>query len=112
MKRNLIIEQYEFGTIEGINDEALLKAINKAQSRFFTKQDGFLYAEVLKEGDKWIKLTYWNSRDEAMGAQKAFLDHSSCLPFVQMISPGNVKILYLERILRYKSKAFGERRFS
>jgi len=110
MKRKLIIEQYEFGTIEGINDEVLLKAINKAQSRFFTNQDGFLYAEILKGGNKWIKLSYWNSQEEAVQAQKAFLDHSSCLPFVQMISPGNTKILYLERILRYGNIAFRERR--
>jgi len=110
MRRNLVIELHELRVIEGITEEALLKAINKAQLRFFTQQDGFLYAEILKKDDKWMKLTYWNSSEEAMKAQKAFLDHSSCLPFIQMISPSNVKVLYLERILRYKSKDFFERR--
>lgn len=110
MRKNLTIEQYEFGTIDGIDEEALLKAINKAQSRFFTKQEGFLYAEILKGDNKWIKVTYWNSPEEAKQAQKAFLDHSSCIPFIQMVSPSSIRTLYLERILRYKSQSFFERR--
>lgn len=110
MRKSLIIEQYEFGTIDGIAEEALLKAVNKAQARFFTKQEGFLHAEILRGNDKWVKVTYWNSIEEAKCAQKAFLDHSSSLPFIQMVSPSSERILYLERILRYRNQVFLERR--
>ena len=103
MKKSLVIELYEFSPIEGIDEESLLKAIQKAQSRFFRKQDGFISAELLRTQDKWINISYWNTKEEAEQAQKDFLDHSSHLPFVQMVSPISERRIYLKRIMRYKS---------
>ena len=102
MKKSLTIELYEFSQIEGIDDESLLKAIYKAQSRFFKKQEGFINGVLLKAEDKWVNISYWNSMEEAKQAHKLFLDHSSCLPFIQMISPSTEKITYLQRIMSFK----------
>jgi len=103
MKRDLIIEIYEFNPIGGIEEEPLMKAINKAQSRFFRKQPGFLKGEILKTSDnKWISISYWNSPKEAQTAKDIFLNHSTSLPFVQMISPSSERRVYLERIFSYK----------
>lgn len=102
MRKSLVVELYEFSPIEGIDEESLLKAVYKAQSRFFKKQNGFINGELLRTQDKWINISYWNSKEEAEQAHKDFLDHSSSLPFVQMISPVTMKITYFERILRFK----------
>lgn len=105
MKRDLIIEIYEFGSIEGIEEGPLMRAVNKAQSRFFRKQPGFLKGEILRTSDnKWISLSYWNSLEEAQTAKDIFLNDSACLPFVQMISPSSERRVYLQRIFSYKKR--------
>lgn len=103
MKRNLTIELYEFTPIEGIGEEALLRAIRKTQSRFFQKQPGFIKGQVLRSGDKWISINQWNSVIEAKKALEVFLNHSACLPFVQMISPSSERRIFLERVISYNS---------
>lgn len=104
MKKNLIIEVYEFDPIEGIEEEPLMRAVNKTQSRFFRKQPGFLKGEVLRTSDnKWISINYWNSLEEAQIAKDIFLNHSASLPFVQMISPSSERRVYLQRIFSYKN---------
>lgn len=81
MRSGLTVELFEFTVIEGISEESLLKAIHRAQSRFFKKQKGFIRGEVLRKSDQWIKITYWHSKEEAEKAYKEFLNHTSSLPF-------------------------------
>lgn len=102
MIRNPIIEFYEFSPIEGISEEALLKAINKMFMRFFKKQRGFIKGEVLRIDDNWVSIAYWNDLEEAKVAAENFLNHSSRLPFIQMISPSSERRIYLKRMLSYK----------
>lgn len=97
MKKNTAIEFYEFSPIEGISDEALLKAVKKAQYSFFRKQKGFIKCEILKSDKNWISISYWNDVEEARKALDEFLNHSSCLPFVQMISPSSERRLYMHK---------------
>ena len=105
MRKNIAIEFYEFSPIEGISDEALLRAVKKAQYSFFRKQKGFISCEILKSGKNWISISYWNDVEEARKALDEFLNHSSCLPFVQMISPSSERRLYMRRELSSKIKS-------
>lgn len=103
MKKNLVIELYRFSLIDGITEESFLKAIHKAQTRFFKKQKGFIFSELLRSDTQWVNVSYWKSLEEAKQARIRFLEHSSCLPFVQMVSPISEKISYFDRVLRYTS---------
>lgn len=105
MKKNTTIELYEFSPIEGISDEALLKAVKKAQYSFFRKQKGFISCEILKSGRNWISVSYWSDVEEARKALDKFLNHSSCLPFVQMICPSSERRLYMQRELSSKTQS-------
>lgn len=102
MNKKSTIEFYEFSPIEGISDEALLKAVKKAQYSFFRKQKGFISCEILKSGKNWVSISYWDDVDEARSALDKFLNHSSCLPFVQMVSPSSERRLYMHRELSSK----------
>lgn len=99
MKKNQIVEVYEFNLIEGISDEALLKAVKKAETQFFRKQKGFIRCEILKSGKNWINISYWKNTKEAKEALCHFLNHTSCFPFVQMISPSSERRLYMKTVL-------------
>ena len=98
----MAIEFYEFSPIEGISDEALLKAVKKAQYSFFRKQGGFIRCEILKSEKNWISISYWNDIQVARKALNEFLNHSSCLPFVQMVSPSSERRLYMRREMSSK----------
>lgn len=102
MNKNMAIEFYEFSPIEGITDEALLKAVKKAQYAFFRKQDGFIRCEILKSGKNWVSISYWKDVEIARNALNHFLNHSSSLPFVQMISPSSERRLYMRRKMSSK----------
>lgn len=102
MRSKTAIEFYEFSPIEGISDEALLKAVKKAQYTFFRKQDGFIRCEILKSGRNWVSISYWKDVEIAREALNQFLNHSSCLPFVQMISPSSERRLYMRRKMSSK----------
>jgi len=102
MRKKLAIEFYEFTPIEGISDEALLKAVKKAQYGFFRKQDGFIQCEILKSGKNWVSISYWKDVEIARKALDQFLNHSSSLPFVQMISPSSERRLYMRQKMSSK----------
>lgn len=105
MRKNTAVEFYEFSPIEGISDEALLKAVKKAQYSFFRKQKGFISCEILKSDKNWISISYWSDVKEARKALNEFLNHSSCLPFVQMVSPSSERRLYMRREMSSASKS-------
>jgi hypothetical protein len=97
MKKNMAIEFYEFSPIEGISNEALLKAVSRAQSTFFRKQKGFIKSEILRAEKNWISISYWSDVQLARQALDEFLNNSSCLPFVQMVSPSSERRLYMRK---------------
>ncbi len=103
MKKNTIVEVHEFNPIQGISDEALLKAVRKAQYSFFRKQKGFIECRILKTKATWLKITYWDDISNAELANQEFLHHSSCLPFVQMISPLSERRLFMSQ--QFSTKA-------
>jgi len=102
MRAKPAIEFYEFSPIEGISDEALLNAVKKAQYSFFRKQKGFIRCEILKSDKNWISISYWNGVEEARKALDEFLNHSSCLPFAQIVAPSSERRLYMHRELSSK----------
>ncbi len=102
MKKKMTIEFYEFSPIEGISNEALLKAVRRAQSTFFRKQKGFIRCEIFRSDNNWISISYWNDEDEARKSLNLFLNHSSCLPFIQMVSPRTERRLYMRKEMSSK----------
>lgn len=105
MNKKMAVEFYEFSPIEGISNEALLKAVRKAQSTFFRKQKGFIRCEILKADKNWISISYWSDVELARKALDQFLNNSSCLPFVQMISPSSERRLYMRKEMSSKSSS-------
>ncbi len=91
-----IVQLTEFSLIEGIDDSSFLKASTKVQIRFLKKQKGFVSNQLLKtDGNQWVGITHWNTKDEAQDATKAFLIHPSSYPYVLMISPNTIRECYL-----------------
>ena len=99
MKKKIAIEFYEFSPIDGITNEALLKAVKKAQYSFFRKQKGFINCEVLRSDKNWVSISYWDGVEEARTALDQFLNHSSSLPFIQMISPSSERRQYMHKAM-------------
>jgi len=105
MRKKAVVELHEFTPILGITDEALLKALRKAEIHFFRKQSGFIRCEILQDKQIWIALSYWDCREEACQALADFRNSSCFFPLVQMISPVQRR-LYMKRELLTKGTSY------
>jgi hypothetical protein len=99
MRKNAVVELHEFSPLEGISDDALLKAIRKAETRFFRRQPCFIRCEILRFDNDWISLSYWRSKEEAQQTLANFPNHPSYFPLILMIAPTTERRLYMEIIL-------------
>ena len=99
MTKNYIVELTELRLLEGVDETSFLKAVQKAYYNFFRKQKGFISRNLLKaEGNMWVDIMCWKSREEAKKAADEFPDHASYFPFIQMVSPIGLQITQLEPV--------------
>ena len=81
----LTLELAQYKIKDGVDEESLLKA-SEGIMEDVRKASGFVCRDLVKgTNGLWIDVVYWNSLSEAQDFAKKFMEHPSCLKYIQMI---------------------------
>ena len=99
--KNLIVEISQFQLISGVRDEEFLKEAEAAEATFFEKQGGYIGSELLKDkGNRWVKVTNWNSMQDVRKAAKVMLNSPVAQSLMQKIDSSNTLCNFYEKVLQ------------
>ena len=97
--KNLIVEISQFKLASGVSDEEFLKEAEAAQATFFEMQGGYIGSELLKgKGNRWVKVTNWNSMEDVRKAAKVMLNSPIAQSFIQKIDSSSILCNFYEKV--------------
>ncbi len=97
--KNLIVEISQFKLDSGVSDEEFLKEAEAAEATFFKKQGGYIGSEFLKdEGNRWVKVTNWNSMEDVRKAGEVMLNSPVAQSFMQKIDSSSILCNFYEKV--------------
>ncbi len=97
--KNLIVEISQFKLVSGVSDEEFLKQAEAAEATFFEKQGGYISSELLKDkGDRWVKVTNWNSMEDVRKVAKVMLNSPVAQSFIQKIDSSSIVCNFYEKV--------------
>ncbi len=106
--KNLIVEISQFKLVSGVSDEQFLKEAEAAEATFFEKQGGYIGSEFLKdEGNRWVKVTNWNSMEDVRKAAKVMLNSPVAQSFMQKIDSSSILCNFYEKVPLSKNVKVG-----
>ncbi len=74
----IVVEWAPFIKINGVNDEALIKAADIVNSSFLVKQKGFISRELVKKSSaEYADIIHWKTKTDAIAAGGKV---NSCIP--------------------------------
>ncbi|MBX7146836.1 MAG: hypothetical protein K1X44_05965 [Alphaproteobacteria bacterium] len=83
---NIIVEWAPFVLKTNIDEQKFLIASDIMQQQFLSKQKGFIRRDLLKEEQGYYAdLVYWQSKNDAEEAVKAFKQNISCLNYLEFM---------------------------
>ena len=101
-----IVEWVPFQLTDGVTEDELLSASRALQDEFLAKQPGFVRHELLRSGEEWADVVYWESREAAERAVQQAAESSVCHRYFQLMhgtnhtNPG-AGVRYYERRVSY-----------
>ena len=82
-----------------MSDEEFLKEAEAAEATFFEKQGGYIGSELLKDkGNRWVKVTNWNSMEDVRKAAQATLNSPAAQSLVQKIDSSSILCNFYEKV--------------
>ena len=97
--KNLIVEISQFNLVSGVSDEEFLKEAEAAEAAFFEKQGGYIGSELLKDkGNRWAKVTNWNSMEDVRIAAKVMLNSPVAQVLMQKIDSSSILCDFYEKV--------------
>lgn len=100
-----VLERVRFKTIPGTNEAAFLKAA-EATSTWAKQQPGFMYRTLVKDGDHWEDLVYWDNEANAKAAGEAFMSAPENAGLGAMIAPDTVVMSHLPQMHEAYAKGY------
>jgi heme-degrading monooxygenase HmoA len=94
MKSKTVVEFVSFQVRAGVTDEAFLKANADAQA-FLGRMVGFQRRELFRDGDGWVDIVHWDSREAALAAAEKFPTATEFQVLMSMFDPESVKMRHL-----------------
>ncbi len=91
------LEKVTFRTIPDADENMFLEEATKV-SAWAASQPGFQYRTLVKEGDGWIDLVFWNSEDAAKAAGQAFMSAQETQSFAKLIDINSVSMVHLPQL--------------
>lgn len=92
-----VLERVRFQTLPNTDEAAFLKAV-ESTSAWAKKQPGFMYRTLVKDGDHWEDLVYWDNAANAKAAGEAFMGASENADLASMIAPDTVVMSHLPQM--------------
>ena len=97
--KNLIVEISKFKLVSGVSDDEFLKEAEAAEATFFEKQGGYIGSELLKDkGNRWVKVTNWNSMEDVRKAAKVMLNSPVAQSLMQKIDSSSILCNFYEKV--------------
>ncbi len=97
--KNLIVEISQFKLVSGESNEEFLKQAESAEATFFEKQGCYIGSELLKDkGNRWVKVTNWNSMEDVRKAAKVMLNSPVAQSFMQKIDSSSIVCNFYEKV--------------
>ena len=101
MAKTGVVEITEFKALKVISESSFLEVSDAVQKNFLSKQKGYQKRSLLKGDGVWTDIVYWDSRESADAAAKAFMTQPDCRKFGAMIDQASLKSRIAEEIRRY-----------
>lgn len=92
-----VLERVRFKTLPDTDEAAFLKAV-ASTSDWAKQQPGFMYRTLVKDGDHWEDLVYWDSEANAKAASEAFMAAPENAALGAMIAPDTVVMSHLPQM--------------
>jgi hypothetical protein len=91
------LELVLFSLKGGVTRDQFL-ATDEAASRWMREQPGFISHQVSQatDGERWIEVAWWESREQAEAAAEAALSSDSCAPMFALIDMESALMLHGE----------------
>ncbi len=99
--KNLIVEITQFKLVSGVSEEEFLKEAEAAaaEATFFEKLGGYIGSELLKDkGNRWVKVTNWNSMEDVRKAAKVMLNSSVAQSYMKKIDSSSILCNFYEKV--------------
>ncbi|WP_052245224.1 hypothetical protein [Halocynthiibacter namhaensis] len=93
-----VLERVRFKTLPNTDEAAFLEAA-QASFAWVKTQPGFMYRTLVKDGDHWEDLVYWDGQASAQAGGAAFMASAENAAYGAMISPGTVVMAHLPQML-------------
>ena len=82
-----------------MSEEEFLKEAEAAEATFFEKQGGYIGSELLKDkGNRWVKVTNWNSMEDVRKAAKVMLNSSVAQSYMKKIDSSSILCNFYEKV--------------
>jgi hypothetical protein len=92
-----VLELVVFGLNEGVSRERFLATTDEV-SQWISRRPGFISRELSydEDGDRWIEVVWWRSREEAHAAAELAMTSESCAPMFALIDMGSALMAHAE----------------
>jgi hypothetical protein len=90
-----VLELVVFKLGEGATREQLLGTVDPVSS-WIAQQPGFISRELSydAEGDRWVDVIWWNSKEEAHAAGELAMSSESCAPMFALIDMESMLMIH------------------
>ena len=91
------LELVVYRLTEGATREAFL-ATHRVALEWMQRQPGFISHELsyAADGERWVELVWWQSREHAEAAARAAMSSDSCAPMFALIDTESALMLHSE----------------
>ncbi|MDL2300128.1 hypothetical protein LJC01_00590 [Clostridiaceae bacterium OttesenSCG-928-D20] len=83
---NIAVEYVTFRLKKGISDDEFFPASDKFNEEFLKKQNGYIARRVLKEGDLWADLVFWEDKADHLNAMEASENDDTSKEYLSMLN--------------------------
>jgi len=103
------LELVVYRLTEGATREGFL-ATHRAASEWMQRQSGFISHELsyAADGERWVELVWWQSREHAEAAARAAMSSDSCAPMFALIDMESALMLHAEPAIPPSTAERGE----
>ena len=81
-----------FNLAQGVSAPDFLKAAEKLNNEFISKQKGYISWTQLSEGDMWVDMLTWETAEDAHSAMAATETNALAMEFMAFIDGPSVKM--------------------
>ena len=96
-----VIEIVFYKVNEGVTEEQLIKASDEFEEGFLSLQKGYVGRKLVRDGDTWSDVAFWDSMEDAMNAVKAVEGSTAAESYDACIDPTTCTMQHLTVVKSY-----------